>query len=464
MTNKINMAKRSANQMLDMIAQFLSDTPTDNQSTISSSSTANSGIDTSSSSDTALVKRPCADYLDDPSTTNDTVNEIQTMQFPKKIVAASDKVNSKITFKSIDAIGLTQKMIVSANQIEFNVERPLDDCPLGSNYFFEVHNFFDKRWNDLHKDKRGSPEGWKMESCANALIKATVLAFAHHLPLRIKPDHIMYLIIQGFNVWVNKMGGDQKLVTQNMIKPGKTSIKIDISDGENDWDQHIDVLTSRITDTFENKQLASIMTVKFSTTTPLMMRVKTLGIASVMKKFVNINFDTCCGIPYVEIDGSIEDWEKLKVAANAILSLAGDDLSFWTLKLNSALDIFINTLKDVDTREEWRNFLNYNSSSGTHECHGWINSFFPYVKNGYDSDMYVKNKVLFNKSVSDNTNRTDFFWFPPSYVCETYSWTYNGQPRNKNLVITSGLMNVIQWTSEDCALEPMMAYMVTSSK
>jgi hypothetical protein len=366
-------------------------------------------------------------------------------------IKASDKENSKRAFKRLTVNDLSRKLS-QKNMLE----KQLNEAPEGSNFFYEQY----KEYNGCHS------AAWKIEESPNNLLKATVLAFAYHVPLRFKPDHILYAILSGFNFWVNEKGGHIKLAQKNLVDESKKNIKIEMNLNP-DWDEVVDLLGLRLEEAITNKDLVEIMKASFTTTTQTMMRVKNLTVASIMKKFVKIEFSTMCGIPYVTLEGTPQDWEKVKVVANALLSLADGDLNWWLNKLNEALDVFMRTSNGENTEKEWINFLNFQSHSGSHACDGWINALFPYVKESrYDSINIVQNKVLLPVDPKEKNSfygiAIDFANYLPSISTETYEWTAYNKPY-KTLHVTAGLVDVIQWTGEDYALEPFMGYQIDSS-
>jgi hypothetical protein len=402
-----------------------------------------------------------AKYLRENSTTtvkNEQVEQLQPTNQPtdkiiqqsqpiqKVNIKASDKENSKNKFRSITTNELS-KRISKKNSLLCQINDP----PVGSNFFYEEY----KEYNGCHS------AAWQIEQSWNNLLKATVLAFAYHVPLRLKPDHILYAILSGFNIWTNEQGGHTKLVSKNLVDPDKKDICVEIAMNPN-WSEAIDDLGIKLEEAILNKDLIQIMKAAFTTTTPVIQQVKNLTIASIMKKFINIQFSTMCGIPYITLEGAPEDWEKLKVVSNALLSLADGELNWWLEPLNKALDTMIQTSKGEKLEKEWTNFLNFGSHSGSHGCGGWINSFFPFIKESWRESNIVPNRLLKPvEKVRYHGNMVDFSYFLPTISQEEYNWTVLGKPY-KTLVVTTGLVDVIQWTSEDYAIEPFMGYQIDS--
>lgn len=368
-------------------------------------------------------------------------------------VKASDRNNDQVKFPEIGNKQVTEKITHGYGPKKTNLKM-VGNPPNGA-------NFFHQRFTAYNGDEGAA---WQIEQQMNCFLRAVVIAFSHHLPLRLKPDHVMQAILSGFNIWVNEMGGKDKLVANKLVDPEKKKIVVDIDpSSEEGWDAAMDILGHELEKTITDSNLIRILKASYTTTTPSMMRVKNLTIASIMKKFINISFQTLCGIPYVTLEGSPEDWEKLKVVTNALLSLADGELNWWLTPLNHALDVMIETASGKNTEEKWINFLNHQSSSGFHGCNGWINAFFPFLSNRREKTI-EQNGLLVEGSITslvvDNKacGRANHYGsFLPLMSQEQYKWNYLGTERN--ICITAGLLDVIQW-SDDCAIEPFISYQV----
>jgi hypothetical protein len=431
----MNSDKTTANDILALTAKYLRE---------------NSVLQTTSSTETSVTNTVSKVPSNDKGK-EELVDEVPAVEpilnYQKINIKASDKDNSKRQFREIKPADVVKRLSKGRN-----TEKQVTPLPNGANFFFENH----KAYNGCHS------AAWQIEQSPNSFLKATVLAFAYHLPLRLNPDHIWYAILSGFNLWTNEMGGHQKLVEKNLVNPDKKDIKIEIDLNPN-WDQVVDTLGERLEDAITNKDLVKVMKASFTTTTPTINRVKNLTVASIMKEFVRISFSTMCGIPYVTLGGSPQDWEKLKVVTNALLSLADGELNWWLTKLNESLDKMIATSKGEGSEKDWLNFLNFESHSGFHGCSGWINTFFPYVRQGYNGTKMFQNKVVIDGSKGGfHGNSVNFANFPPSISEESYEWTYMDKPY-KTLHVSAGLVDVIQWSDEDFALEPFIGYQIDST-
>jgi len=360
-------------------------------------------------------------------------------------VKASDKKNSKHAFPEMTRSKFSRRISRRCKGIE--CVKQIAQPPKGATFFC--------------RETKGVPkEAAMIGNCLNAFIKAAVMAFAYHLPLRIKPDHVMLLIVSAFNIWVNEFGGHKKLAKKEMKDGKKKTIIVDMELDES-WDDGIDSLCDQLEKTIKDETLREILTMSFSTTTSEMTRVKCLTIASTMNQFIDIIFRTKCGIPFVRIEGSESDWKKIRKMTNKLVSLTDGELDWWLPHINGALDNIISSYgKDTSA---WKDFINYESSSGSEGCNGWIVSFFPYVKN--EEDEIVVNEFLSLREEDvpgDEGYFVSYSKFLSTASYEEYPWIYINVM--KRVGITSGLLDVIQWSGEDYALEPFMTFQVDEIK
>jgi len=334
--------------------------------------------------------------------------------------------------------------------------RAVAEAPAGSHYFFKVYP------NPNDQPLRAA---WQIEKCDNAFVKAAVMAFAEHLPFRIKPDHAFELMIAGFNVWLNEFGGAAALQAAGLVGE-RQRVQVDFY--TSDWDNAIDALGAKLCESIANAELRAILLARFSTTTAEMRRAHTLTIASAYRKFVDIHFNTMCGIPSVTCEGSQHDWEALKLVANALNAISAGKLQRWIEPLSAALDVVLAGFGGQDTASTWCNFINHDDGSGFSGCSGWINAFLPYVRN-YKQKI-VPNPAVWSEGASfarmnslgaehwqGEKQFVPYSWFLGSFARDEYPW--QDGPTKRRLLITAGLIDAIQWEN-DGALEPMLSFQI----
>merc|ERR1739848_753651 len=116
-----------------------------------------------------------------------------------------------------------------------------------------------------------------------------------------------------------------------------------------------------------------------------------------------------CGIPEIELAGTVEDWRTLRENAKSLLGRF--ELEFWTDKLLPILDRFVEAFEgDIDTKF-WGSIAKLHSTHGSGAStylNGWIQDFFPYQCNGNLNRCIGSWRVEFEKTPgSDDANYRD---------------------------------------------------------
>lgn len=339
---------------------------------------------------------------------------------------------------------------------------PLETAPDGAVFVEKIYN------NANAPDNKAA---YRIERAGNVFIRTAVMAYAEHLPFRMKPDHILKLIVNGFNYWLNDFGGAELLAYR------KTKVKIRVTD----WSQAIDKLSEKLSKKIP-EDLRPILLHKFSTTTPNMHRAHTLTVAAAYRRFVSVRFDMFCGISDIFLDGTEADWRSLKAIANAILAVSQGQLAPWIDVLQSALDLMIASFTEVTPamKEQWLYFINNRGGCNEYATTGWINAFFPYIYEPAYANYkltfpFVQNPVVWKGNWQKMTSKilsyipdagkrnpdyhqAEYANFPSSLIRQEYPATIQGSSKVFKLSITAGLIAVIQWP--DGALEPFLSYQV----
>ena len=141
-------------------------------------------------------------------------------------------------------------------------------------------------------------------------------AHANHYPIRIKPDDIWLLIIQSFSNHINENAEELRDMFVNFS--GKKDISIMY-----DNISFIEQVTKEICEDFSIKineelkkylgeEILDILTPNFTTTTKDSTIVCKISIMSAFKKFFNYRMILCgCGVPYLILEGTSEDYKKI---------------------------------------------------------------------------------------------------------------------------------------------------------
>ena len=220
-----------------------------------------------------------------------------------------------------------------------------------------------------------------------------VWAYKNHRPITISPDIFWLLIIQAFSNHVSNCS--EKLRHMFVNFKGKKNLSI-IRDDLNfyeltseDWEKEIfPEFVQKITK-YTGQDITETLTPNFTTTTPVSLAVGQLTIMSTMKHYFKYYCEFAgCGFPYITIEGTIEDWNKI---IDKLSNLAKYDFKWFTEKTIPIINKIIETKKgNIDT-QFWKTMIKIKDSEGYYDpgyVNGWFVSFFPFDKDGerlYDS-------------------------------------------------------------------------------
>ena len=150
-----------------------------------------------------------------------------------------------------------------------------------------------------------------------------------------------------------------------------------------DWETSIfPEFVSKI-ENYTGKNITDVLTPDFTTTTPTSRAVGQLTIMSTMKHYFNYRLILDgCGFPFITIEGSVEDWNKIK---EKLLFLAKYEFEWFTNRIIPIINEIIQTKKGNINTLFWKQMIRVKDSEGFYHpgyVDGWFASFFPYSKEG----------------------------------------------------------------------------------
>lgn len=209
-------------------------------------------------------------------------------------------------------------------------------------------------------------------------IGAAHLAFAHHYPLIISPDVVWLCLTQGLALHINH---DPEQFRHHFVDYlGKKNIVIERNDfiknsSENYWDEVLHQFSGKIAEHIGAQR--DLIVCDFSTTGILEQTVSEIVLMDVVKHYFDYQVDTMCGIPEITLLGTIEDWQSIR---RRVENFDRFGLEKWVDLLIPVLDRLITTANGEVNQEFWRSFYKFEDTSGGTTITGWINLFFPYIK------------------------------------------------------------------------------------
>ena len=221
-------------------------------------------------------------------------------------------------------------------------------------------------------------------------------AHTNHYPIRLKPDDIWLLIIQAFNYHVNSNAEELRHLFVDF--DGKKTLKVIyiIKKGIEEVDKKkLEDFSEQINKQmikYLGEELLDILTPNFSTTNYDSKIIGKISIMGAFQKYFNYKMTLCgCGSPYLILEGTAEDYQKIIDKAN---KLSKYDFGWFTNKIIPHIQkmkdakegkIDVDFFKSIIQKKEVVEEIRGPSGMNPHEVKvdyisGWILNFFPYFK------------------------------------------------------------------------------------
>ena len=228
-------------------------------------------------------------------------------------------------------------------------------------------------------------------------------AFIDHCPIKVSPNVIWQLILNAFSEYVNN--NSEKLRSKFVNFEGTKELSTVQVGSLNDIYKYekkiIDELTAKISENV-GKELTDALTPNFSTSTEKTILSGKLSIMSAFKKYFRYSCSmTICGIPYILLEGTLEDWEKI-LSKLQFLSKYG----FSRENMVEDIQEIINTKKGKINLDFWRHIIMETKkeegdwvgcgSEGKDKIVGWICDFYYSLgrRDVISRDSYLDSEVL----------------------------------------------------------------------
>jgi len=277
----------------------------------------------------------------------------------------------------------------------------------------------------------------------NHFMNMLSMAFNKHKPIVLTPDNFWLLISQGVATHIKT---NTDLFKKTFVKSNKKlKINIDRDDfvkgGDNNWEDVFPEFVDEIANAIEG-DLVSNINLEFSTTSKNDSIAYNIALMDSLSEFIEYDLSTMCGIPEVEILGTVEDYEKIIFNLN---NLKKYNLSWWIDELIPIIRTIINTLEGRIDEQFWKSIFKEDQISGGPYINGWIIKFFPYVLNtkirktlfGFKTKTSIIENPYFKNKLSNDLTLGDF---PNGVSNVNFNWNYLQTVYKMNF--TSGFIGV----------------------
>ena len=272
-----------------------------------------------------------------------------------------------------------------------------------------------------------------------SLIQGLILAYKNHYPITVTPDMIWILILQGFSRFMEKYSEQVREKFVNF--EGKKDLKVSRLDEtpytatKEVWDGIMKEYVEKIGKNVGQETIDNLEC-NFSTTTQVAQVTSQVSIMSGMKQyFVYKALMAGCGISNITLEGSLQDWEKIKSKCE-FLSTKG--LEWYTKHLIPIINNIIETKKYYTTKGElnteliefWKRMIRLKGKGDFYDPHiinGWIVNFIPNLSKE-EPEVYEELKE-YNIPDQIISCPMELTWLPPGnkkyeFECSLFSGFY----------------------------------------
>ena len=210
--------------------------------------------------------------------------------------------------------------------------------------------------NFLHDDLKPENDSQKLlQNKIKGFVDMAIECYNKHRPLYIDPKVIWVTIVH--QVYLLITYNSEKLRHKYVNFQGKKDIEL--IRGDIDLDAIALEFANKIDDIIIDKDFKKWICTKFSTSDNGDEVVLSIMMMGIFKNYFNYMV-TLCGIPEINILGTLQDWELLKQNLSNILDfecLEEYKIKKWHDDLNNLIDNFISAKQNTIDKDYWKNFV-----------------------------------------------------------------------------------------------------------
>jgi hypothetical protein len=282
----------------------------------------------------------------------------------------------------------------------------------------------------------------------NGLVSVFKEAYSNHLNLKLTPDVFWFTILQGFNDHVSE---NSEALRNKLVNHAEGKVEININlpgyvkgSTLNPWDTRaLPVFNKAIGDLIKPDPRALFVDdTQFTTTGLVQQTALNVAVMSVFKSYFDYAGTTCCGIPTVILEGSVEDWKLLKQKVQKLMYLGTYEYEEYVRTyLIPVVDKLVRSVEEPDTEESkqfWKECFKVFGGSGGPYLSGWVVDFFPYIRD-YRNKLHVSpypGKGVKNNGFGGPT--TNGFGLP----MVTVPWKWNYYSQVFDMEFTAGIISL----------------------
>ena len=284
------------------------------------------------------------------------------------------------------------------------------------------------------------------------ILKGYYQSYVNHMPVSINPDILWMLIVQGFSRHIDQNA--EKLRNKFVDFDGKKELTVDGDEltieeiTKEGWERTFKEFVEKIKEN-AGESMIKLITPSFSTTTPTIQVSSQIAIMSCFKNYFKfIRLWGGCGFPYINLEGTLNDYEELK---RKVEKLMGYDIDDWIKELIIIIKKIVETKKGKIDIDFWKNMIINEEAmeprgSGeltkVNNINGWLLNFYPYYKidDSFERCEKLKRRKDFNKPIDVEHLK----YLPEEFIEVPLTMLHKITLKETELSVKTGFLGMIQ--------------------
>lgn len=221
------------------------------------------------------------------------------------------------------------------------------------------------------------------------LVGIASAAYNQHHALVLRPDDVWQALVIQFSFYVQARA--EALRDRLVDFQGKKQLTVTAPGSlyTVDYGSMSQSMVDQIRLNIRDPSVADWLLPAFSTTTTNDRVVAAISIMATLQAYFDYKFQLMCGIPCVQLLGTVADWEQLQAKLDRFLAFdvggaADDCLRHWVSSLRPILAEMLATRRGADNMVSfWEHILsNSGGGSGPRYISGWIRAFCAFTDKG----------------------------------------------------------------------------------
>ncbi len=287
---------------------------------------------------------------------------------------------------------------------------------------------------------------------SHGLLEAVHTAFSEHRPLVLSPDHVWLTISQGVANHMVVLG--ERLRSRFVSHQGKLDLFFTCegwveNSPENPWPEAFASWTQQIRD-HVGETIHETLICDFNTSGPTERAVSQIVMMDIFKRYFHYRMVGICGIPTVTLEGSTDDWQRLR---DKLEGLKIFDMDWWLDHIRPICDQLVRASRgDIDL-EHWQSICKLQAAYGGDIINGWVAKLFPYLQ-AFPGGPCTRQNNIFETGEGFTT-----LYAPPGMSRVPFTWTNGATGSSRLMEALGGFVGITQ-DAKTFAVRPKIGWAI----